>query len=73
MQKIDWNVKTKGVLRSELAKRNITYEELVDLLAKIGVNETLGSVKTKVSRGTFRASFLLQCLQAIECEVLRIE
>ncbi len=73
MEQIDWNKKAKGLLRAELVKRDISYEKLVNRLAEIGVEETLASVKNKISRGTFKASFLIQCLTAIGCKTLQIE
>ena len=73
MEQIDWNKKARGLLRAELVKRDISYEKLVNRLAEIGVEETLASVKNKISRGTFKASFLIQCLTAIGCKTLQIE
>ena len=73
MPKTDWPVKTKRLLKAELTKRGITYEELERRLNKIGAEETLAGIKVKMSRGTFSAVFLLQCLEAIGCENLRIE
>ena len=73
MTKIDWPIKTKRLLKAELTKRGITYEELEKRLNKIGAEDTLAGIKVKMSRGTFSAVFLLQCLKAIGCESLRIE
>jgi len=49
-------------------RRGITYEQLVGLLADIGVEETKASIDSKMSRGTFSAAFLVQCLVAIGCK-----
>lgn len=73
MTEKDWKNYSKGLLKSELAKRNISHEELIKKLKKIGVEETQGGVANKLSRGTFSAIFLLQCLRAIKCENLRLE
>lgn len=64
----DWNEKMKCLLRAELVRRGITNSELVELLKLIGVDETKSSVDSKISRGTFSASFLAQCLIAIGCD-----
>ena len=65
MQDIDWNEKAKRLLKSELVRRGVTSEDLVALLENIGVEETKASVDSKISRGTFSAAFLIQCLNAI--------
>ena len=68
MDSIDWNDKIKRLLKSEIVRRGITYEQLVVLLADIGVEETKSSIDSKMSRGTFSAAFLIQCLVAIGCK-----
>jgi hypothetical protein len=62
---IDWNGKAKRLLKSELVRRGISSEDLVSLLENIGVQETKASIDSKISRGTFSAAFLIQCLNAM--------
>lgn len=68
MDEIDWNEQAKRLLKSELVRRGISNEELVNRLETIGVEETKSSIESKISRGTFSAAFLLQCLNAIGCK-----
>lgn len=70
---IDWQARVKGLLKAELKRRNVSYKELVDRLAKIGVKETEPNIRTKISRGGFTAVFFVQCLHAIEVRELRID
>jgi Domain of unknown function (DUF6471) len=65
MQETDWNEKVKRLLKSELVRRGVNSEDLVDLLDNIGVEETKASIDSKISRGTFSAAFLIQCLNAV--------
>jgi hypothetical protein len=65
MYKTDWNEKAKRLLKSELVRRGINTEDLVELLEKIGVEETKASIDSKISRGSFSAAFLIQCLNAM--------
>ena len=58
----------KGILKSELKLRNMTYANLAERLAQNGVFETEANLRNKISRGSFTASFFLQCLLAIGCE-----
>ena len=46
---------------------------MVTLLNEIGIEETKASVDSKISRGSFSATFLLQSLSAIGCRKLEIE
>ena len=65
MYAINWNEKAKRLLKSELLRRGVSSDVLVDLLKNIGVDETKASIDNKISRGTFSAAFLLQCLNAL--------
>ncbi len=70
--KVDWKSEIKQLLKSELVRRDITHEQLVAYLNRIGVIETKASIDSKLSRGSFSATFMLQCLFAIGCENLPI-
>ena len=61
-------------LKAELKRADVTYEELAERLAKHGVKgETTASIKNRLMRGTFAATFLLACLAALELEGVRLE
>lgn len=68
-----WEDKVKGLLKAELARKGVTYKELAEKLATIGVTETSENIANKISRGKFTAVFLVQCLEAIECSVIRLD
>ena len=69
----EWQDRVKGLLKAELAKRNINYQQLSVLLQeKYGITESPQNLSNKVARGKFSAVFLVQALQAIECENLKI-
>jgi len=70
--KIDWTEKTKGLLKSELKRRNVTYAQLAEKLGEIGISETDVNIRNKIARGGFTAVFLVQCLEAIGVKELRI-
>ena len=67
------NDKVKRLLKSELVKRGISSSDLALLLNKEGVNETQSSITSKISRGTFSATFFLQCLSVIGCTKFELE
>jgi hypothetical protein len=61
-------------LKAELKRANVTYAELADRLAKHGLKgETEASVKNKLLRGTFAATFLIATLAALELEGVHLE
>jgi len=72
MESVDWETLVKNTLKAELKRKGVTYDQLVERLAVIGVEETLAGVKGKLSRGSFSATFLFQCLTAIGCAELRL-
>jgi hypothetical protein len=60
------------VLRAEMALRRVSYADLVKLLAAIEVKETEANLRNKVSRGSFTAAFLLQCLTVMNVTTLHL-
>jgi hypothetical protein len=69
----DWNDRTRGLLRGELARRNIGNRQLVGLLADIGIKASEQNVANKLARGSFNAVFFVQVLDAVGCRVLRLK
>jgi hypothetical protein len=49
------------------------HAQVLERQAAEGVTETEASIRNKLSRGTFSAVFLLQCLKAIGIETLRMD
>ena len=69
----EWEDKIKRLLKSELAKKGVTYAGLVGKLAEIGVMDSEPNIRNKLSRGKFTAVFLIQCLEAIGASSLRLD
>ena len=72
-EKTDWEAKAANLLKSELKRKGVTYAELVEKLAEIGVDDKEVNVRNKLSRGKFTAAFLIQCLEAIGSQSLRLD
>lgn len=68
-----WNEYIKRKLKSEMVKRGISNDELVQRLDRIGVEMSKSSLVNKISRGSFSAAFLIQCLYVIGCHEIEIE
>ena len=69
----EWEDRVKGMLKAELKRRGVTYAELVGKLADIGVMDSEPNIRNKISRGKFTAVFLVQCLQAIGVQEVRLD
>ena len=67
-----WDAKTANLLKSELKRKGVTYAQLVEKLASMGIAEKEVNIANKLSRGKFSATFMLQCLSAIGCDGFRI-
>jgi hypothetical protein len=68
----EWEARVKGLLKAELKRKNVSYAQLVDKLAAIGVVDSEPNIRNKLSRGKFTAVFLIQCLEAIGASSLRL-
>jgi hypothetical protein len=68
----EYEAKAKNLLKGELKRRGLTYRQLAEKLAEIGVSETERNLNNKISRGGFTAAFMLQCLQAIGVNQLQL-
>ncbi|WP_411710414.1 DUF6471 domain-containing protein [Henriciella mobilis] len=53
--------------------KRITYNDLGDRLAEIGVDEKEANIRNKLSLGKFTAAFLLQCLEAVGSSSLLLD
>jgi hypothetical protein len=69
----DWPAYAKGVLRAEMLRRGMSYADLVKALHEMGVSETEANLRNKVSRGSFTAAFLFQCLNAMGVKTLHLD
>lgn len=70
---VDWPRFASSLVKSSLKRRDMTYADLVKALGKFGVQETEPNLRNKLSRGSFSAAFLLQCLAAIGASYISID
>lgn len=68
----DWKATAKGNLKAELARQNLSYADLTEKLAAIGIQENEMNVKNKIGRGTFSAVFFFQCMAAIGVKTIHL-
>lgn len=69
----EWQDRVKGLLKAELAKRNINYVQLAELLKEAyGSSESPQNLSNKIARGKFSAVFMVQVCEVIGCSVLAL-
>ncbi len=64
----EWETKAANLLKAELKRQGVTYSQMADMIGEKEVN-----IRNKLSRGKFSAAFLLQCLNAIDAQQLRLD
>jgi Domain of unknown function (DUF6471) len=69
---VEYEELAKSLLKAELKRKGVTYAQLAERLAGIGLHETERNLNNKISRGGFSAAFLLQCLRAAGVVELRL-
>jgi hypothetical protein len=69
----DWQDQVKGLLKAELKRRNLSYADLANKLAAVGVKDNERNISNKISRGTFTAVFFVQCMEAIGCKTIHLD
>src|ERR1041384_8369503 len=69
----EWQDRVRGMLRAELARRNLNYVELAERLRSIGIIDNPKNLSNKIARGMFTAAFFMQCMAAIDCRIIRLQ
>ncbi len=70
--KSDWELKAANLLKAELKRKGVTYSQLVEKLADIGIVEKEANIRNKLSRGKFTAAFMLACLASIRSDQIHL-
>lgn len=69
----EWERMVANTLKAELKRKGVTYAQLVEKLAAIGVEEKEANIANKLSRGKFTAAFMAACYEAIGSETIRLD
>lgn len=65
--------KAARFLKAEMKRAGVTYSQLAERLKEHGLEETEASITSKLSRGTFAATFFLAVIAALELEGVQLE
>jgi len=69
---INWQKKAVNLLKAEIVRKGISYEELSGALLKIGIEKTPNNINVTLNRGTFSFVFFLQCAKAMNLDFIRL-
>ena len=69
----DWQAQVKGILKAELKRKSLSYADLAEKLAAVGVKDSERNISNKISRGTFTAIWFVQCMEAIGVKTIHLE
>lgn len=72
MSEEEWKVYAKGLIKAEIARKNLSLIDVAKKLEAMGISETPQNISNKINRGTFGAIFMLQVLKAIGCKDVRL-
>lgn len=69
--KADWRQVVQRLLKAEMSKRGVKYQDLSQRLAHIGINQSADNLRNKVNKGILGADLLLQIMFVLN--IRRIE
>ncbi|WP_421276241.1 DUF6471 domain-containing protein [Aeromonas veronii] len=72
MNEQTWNQRASNILKSQMVLAGVNYEQLIQLLATIGVDENYKGIANKINRGTFSFVFFMQCMKALGVNEIRL-
>lgn len=58
----DWRQLVQRLLKAEMSKRGVKYQDLSRRLAHIGINQSADNLRNKVNKGILGADLLLQIM-----------
>jgi len=60
--------RARQFIKSEMAKRDLNYIKLANLMNQKGYKENQDTLRTKINRGTFSFYFVLQFCDSLDLE-----
>ncbi len=69
----DWKAQAKQLIRAELRRRDLSYADLAQRMAAIGLKVNDRTIANKIATGSFSAVFFLQVMEAIGVKTLPLD
>lgn len=61
----DWRQVVQRIIKAEMSKRSVKYQELSERLARIGVSQSADNLRNKVNKGILGADLMLQVMYVL--------
>ena len=61
----DWRQVVQRLLKAEMSKRGVKYQELSERLSAIGVAQSADNLRNKINKGILGADLLLQIMYVL--------
>jgi hypothetical protein len=69
----EWQERVRGMVRAELARRNISYVDLAERLRAMNIIDGPKNLSNKINKGAFSAAFFFQVMHAIGVKTINLE
>jgi len=67
-----WEEMVKNMLRAQMMQNGVSYAQLAERLAAVGITDNEINLRNKVSRGRFTAVFFIQCMRVLGADWIKI-
>jgi hypothetical protein len=65
-----WRQTIERLLKAEMSKRAVKYQDLSDRLAAIGISQSADNLRNKINKGILGADLLIQILLVLNAKQL---
>lgn len=65
-----WRNAVQRLLKSEMSRHDVRYQELSERLASIGVEQSADNLRNKVNKGILGADLLLQIVSVLDVKAI---
>ncbi|GAC27850.1 DUF6471 domain-containing protein [Brumicola pallidula] len=69
----DWRNLVQRLLKTELSKKGIKYQDLSDKLSAVGVDQSADNLRNKINKGILGADLLLQIVFVLNIKHIKYE
>jgi hypothetical protein len=69
----DWRMLVQRLLKTELSKKGVKYQDLSEKLATIGIQQSADNLRNKVNKGILGADLMLQIIFVLNIKQIRHE
>lgn len=68
-----WRMTIQRLLKSEMSRHDVRYQELSERLATIGVEQSADNLRNKVNKGILGADLLLQIVSVLRVKTIALQ